>query len=94
MRKDGSRFWAVTAVSNLKDYFGNHVGFAEITRDITERKAAQEAIRRERDLASAMLASLPGVYYMYDQAGHFFGGIAGSRKLPNTLPRKSNTYIR
>ena len=71
VRKDGSKFWAVTAVSNLKDYFGNHVGFAEITRDISERKAAQEAIRRERDLASAMLASLPGVYYMYDEAGHF-----------------------
>jgi two-component system cell cycle sensor histidine kinase/response regulator CckA len=71
VRKDNSQFWAVTTVSNLKDFFGNHAGFAEITRDITERKLAQVAVRRERDLAAAMLRSLPGVYYMYDETGHF-----------------------
>jgi PAS domain S-box-containing protein len=71
VRKDGSQFWAVTTVSNLKDYFGNHAGFAEITRDITERKMAQLAVRRERDLAAAMLSSLPGVYYMYDENRRF-----------------------
>ncbi len=71
VRKDGSRFWAVVSVSNLKDYFGNHAGFSVVTRDITERKKAEEAVRTERDLSAAMLASLPGVYYMYDESGRF-----------------------
>src|SRR6185312_4901570 len=71
MRKDGSRFWAVTTISSLKDYFGNHAGFAEITRDITERRLADAALQRERDLETAILASLPGVYYIYDENGHF-----------------------
>ena len=71
VRKDGSLFWAITTISCLKDFFGNHAGFAEVTRDITERKLAQEAVDRERDLSAAILASLPGVYYMYDETGHF-----------------------
>ncbi|NOT08611.1 MAG: PAS domain S-box protein, partial [Gemmatimonadales bacterium] len=71
VRKDASRFWAVVSISDLKDYFGNHAGFSVVTRDITERKEAEEAVRRERDLSAATLASLPGVYYMYDEAGHF-----------------------
>src|SRR6266699_2573942 len=30
VRNDGSRFWAISTVSDLKDFFGNHVGFAEV----------------------------------------------------------------
>jgi two-component system cell cycle sensor histidine kinase/response regulator CckA len=71
VRKDGSVFCAVTTVSDLKDSFGNHSGFAEVTRDITERKLAQQALEKERDLSAAILGSLPGVYYMYDETGHF-----------------------
>src|SRR5580698_8051840 len=71
VRKDGSLFWAITTISDLRDFFGNHAGFAEVTRDISERKLAQEALDRERDLSAAILGSLPGVYYMYDESGHF-----------------------
>jgi PAS domain S-box-containing protein len=71
VRRDGTRFNAVINVSNLKDYFDNHAGFAEVTRDISERKRAEEAIRQERDLSAAILGSLPGIYYMYDQQCRF-----------------------
>jgi PAS domain S-box-containing protein len=71
VRKDGSRFDAVVHLTNLKDYLDKHSGFAEVTRDITVRKQAEEAVRRERDLSAAILHSLPGVFYMYDQNGHF-----------------------
>src|SRR5207244_597834 len=36
VRKDGSLFRAIATMSNLTDLFGNHVGFADVTRDITE----------------------------------------------------------
>ncbi len=70
-RKDGTAFCAEITTSNLKDYFGNHAGFSMVTRDITERRNAELRIRQERDLHEAILSSLPGVYYMYDESGHF-----------------------
>ena len=37
-RADGSTFWAFVTTTNLDDAFGRHVGFAQVTRDVTERK--------------------------------------------------------
>jgi PAS domain S-box-containing protein len=45
IRKDGSRFWANVIVTAIRDEQGNLMGFSKITRDITERKAAEDALR-------------------------------------------------
>lgn len=39
-RKDGARFWASEMITPIFQ-FGRHVGFAKVTRDLTERKAAE-----------------------------------------------------
>ncbi|MCP3727524.1 PAS domain S-box protein [Paraburkholderia sp. CNPSo 3272] len=44
VRKDGSCFWASVVLDPIFDEAGEHVGFVKITRDISERKAAQEAL--------------------------------------------------
>jgi PAS domain S-box-containing protein len=44
VRKDGSRFWASAIVDPIYDEEGRHVGFAKITRDISQKKAAEEAL--------------------------------------------------
>lgn len=41
LRKDGSRFWANVVIAPLRDDQGNHIGFSKITRDLTERRAAE-----------------------------------------------------
>ncbi|MBW4497383.1 MAG: PAS domain S-box protein [Oscillatoria princeps RMCB-10] len=46
LRKDGSGFWASVAITALRDSDGNLRGFAKVTRDITERKQAQEALQQ------------------------------------------------
>ena len=44
VRKDGSLFWAHVLIDPIFDEAGEHVGFAKITRDATERKLAQERL--------------------------------------------------
>src|SRR5215203_3910334 len=46
VRKDGSRFWASVLITALWDEAGGLRGFAKVTRDITERKQAEEEIRQ------------------------------------------------
>ena len=45
VRKDGSFFWANVVITALRDENKELVGFAKVTRDLTERKAAEEALR-------------------------------------------------
>ncbi|WP_044183810.1 sensor histidine kinase [Hyalangium minutum] len=46
VRKDGSRFWASVILTVLRDSTGKHIGFAKVTRDLTERRRmAQEQLR-------------------------------------------------
>jgi PAS domain S-box-containing protein len=49
VRKDGSRFWANVIVTPLRDESGRLRGFGKITRDLTERKQAEDEVRRARD---------------------------------------------
>ena len=54
VRKDGSRFWANVVVTPLRDDVGTLRGFVKITRDVTEkRKAEQEIVRRSLELQAA-----------------------------------------
>ena len=46
IRKDGTRFWANVVITALRDETGRLVGFGKVTRDLTERRAAeQERVR-------------------------------------------------
>jgi PAS domain S-box-containing protein len=45
IRKDGSRFWANVVITALRDDRRNLRGFAKVTRDITERKQAEDTMR-------------------------------------------------
>ena len=50
MRKDGSRFWASVVINAIKDADGSILGFAKITRDLTERRAADERARQAQKM--------------------------------------------
>jgi PAS domain S-box-containing protein len=49
MRKDGSRFWASVVIDPILDADGELMGFAKITRDITERHVAADQLERARE---------------------------------------------
>lgn len=49
VRKDGSRFWASVVIDPIRDDRGTLLGFAKITRDITERLDAERELDRTRE---------------------------------------------
>ena len=51
VRKDGSRFWAHVIIDAIRDEDGDVIGYAKITRDITERKEAQEKLEKAREFS-------------------------------------------
>ena len=44
VRKDGSKFWADVIITALYNDNGHHIGFAKVTRDLTDRKRSEEQI--------------------------------------------------
>lgn len=50
VRKDGSRFWANVVITRLLDREGRLVGFAKITRDLSERKRMEDMLRQWQHL--------------------------------------------
>ncbi len=59
VRKDGSRFWALAVLDAVKDESGEVIGFAKITRDMTERESARQRLieseARFRQLVEAVV---------------------------------------
>jgi len=51
VRKDGSRFWAYVIIDPIRGPSGEIIGYAKITRDLTERKEAQERLERAREFS-------------------------------------------
>ncbi|MCA6124401.1 PAS domain S-box protein [Bradyrhizobium sp. WSM 1704] len=68
VRKDGSEFWASVVIDRIEDDAGGLIGFAKVTRDITERKEAQERLHEiQEKLAAAQ---------KLEAVGQLSGGIA------------------
>ena len=50
VRKDGSRFWASVVINPIKDADDNLVGFAKVTRDLTDKRAADERTQQAQKM--------------------------------------------
>ena len=50
MRKDGSKFWASVVINAIHDPAGRLLGFAKITRDLTEKRDAEERLRQAQKM--------------------------------------------
>jgi PAS domain S-box-containing protein len=70
LRKDGSRFWASAVIDPIHDDLGRHIGFAKITRDISERRAAQDALAQsERQFRLLVAGVMDYAMVMLDPNG-------------------------
>ncbi|MBO0742227.1 MAG: PAS domain S-box protein [Hyphomicrobiaceae bacterium] len=80
VRKDGSRFWADVVITAVRDEKGELLGFAKITRDLTERRKAEAAIGelsarlfRLQDEERQQLAS-----HLHDRTSGYLTAVLGS----------------
>jgi PAS domain S-box-containing protein len=82
LRKDGGRFWASVVIDAIHDESGELIGFAKITRDITERRAAQDAMREsERQFRLLVRGVTDYALYMLDPNGIVTSWNAGARRI-------------
>ncbi len=70
VRKDGARFWAEVMITALRDSEGAVIGFAKVTRDLTARKEAQDALHRSEQTFQLLVESIQDcAIFMLDPDG-------------------------
>jgi PAS domain S-box-containing protein len=68
-RRDGEDRHVLASVTLVRDDSGHPVSVLAINRDITERKRAEEALRRERDLVARVMDTSPVGIAVFDRQG-------------------------
>jgi len=69
VRKDGSRFWANVVITAIRGKDGELLGFAKVTRDVTERERADEALRESENRFRTLFESSPDAIVVTDKEG-------------------------
>ncbi|BBK30880.1 hypothetical protein EDC65_1681 [Stella humosa] len=87
VRKDGTRFWAHVVIDPIRAEDGALTGFAKITRDMTERWAVREQLRRSEEQFQLLVRGVSDyAIYMLDLAGHVTSWNLGAERINGYMP--------
>ena len=82
VRKDGTRFWAHVVIDPILTQDGKIAGFAKITRDLTERKISQAALRRSEEQFKLLVQGVTDyAIYMLDPGGNVSSWNLGAERI-------------
>ncbi len=89
VRKGGERFWAHVLIDPIRSPNGELIGFAKVTRDLTERRKAEEALRlSEQQFRMLVQAVTDYAIYRLDLDGRVVNWNAGAQRIKGYLPRE------
>ncbi|MBB3146103.1 PAS domain S-box-containing protein [Phyllobacterium trifolii] len=87
MKKDGSRFWAHVVVDPICSLSGEVVGYANVTRDLTEHKAPDEALRWSEEQFKILVQGVTDyAIYMLDRKGNVTTWNTGAQRIKGYDP--------
>jgi len=87
VRKDGSHFWAYVVIDPIRTTSGELAGFAKITRDLTERRAAESALRADQEQFRLLVNSVTDhAIYMLSPAGNVASWNLGAERIKGYRP--------
>ncbi len=87
LRKDGTRFWANTVITVLRDATGSILGFAKITRDVTAQRMAEEELRQSTEIFQLLVSSVRDyAIFMLDPGGHIATWNLGAQRIKGYAP--------
>ena len=82
VRKDGARFWAEVIITARRDSEGAVIGFAKVTRDLTARKEAQDALHRSEQTFQLLVESIQDcAIFMLDPDGRVASWNAAAERI-------------
>ena len=82
VRKDGSLFWANVVVTAMRDQAGELVGFSKVTRDLTQRRNHEEALRQSEERFRLMVEGVADyAIFMLDVNGHVATWNVGAQRI-------------
>jgi PAS domain S-box-containing protein len=87
VRKDGERFWAHVVIDPIWGKDGTLLGFAKITRDLTERRAAAETLRQSEEQFRLLVQSVTDyAIYRLDPEGRVASWNSGAERIKGYTP--------
>lgn len=89
VRKDGQQFWAHVVIDAIRDPGGQVLGFAKITRDLSERKAAEEIVKRSEEQLRLLIQGVTDyAIYMLDPNGSVSSWNSGAERIKGYTPEE------